>query len=196
MMTRQHYTGITRSPDEVRVLQDAFFRKAGPVARLMAELFETMPHIAFVLKDAQGHIVHTNRYNAQVSGWQSPADMIGYTSYELYPPDQAAVYGGRDHEVLETGVPIVGASTASSPTARPRSTASRYVPSPTRADAASAPPPSTGARRASSARRTGTSPSGRPLSIWTGISPSTSPLNSLPGCPATRWRSSAGSSGN
>ena len=107
MMTRQHYTGITRSPDEVRVLQDAFFRKAGPVARLMAELFETMPHIAFVLKDAQGHIVHTNRYNAQVSGWQSPADMIGYTSYELYPPDQAAVYGGRDREVLETGVPIV-----------------------------------------------------------------------------------------
>lgn len=107
MKNKMRYAGKTRSPDEIKALRDAFFRKAGPVARLMTDLFETMPNIAFVLKDARGRIVYTNRYNAHVSGWQSPADQIGYTSYELYPPDQAAVYGGRDREVFESGVPIV-----------------------------------------------------------------------------------------
>jgi len=51
--------------------------------------------------------MHTNAFNAQISGWRTPDEMIGYTSEELYPPDQAAVYAGRDREVMETGVPIV-----------------------------------------------------------------------------------------
>lgn len=51
--------------------------------------------------------MHTNAFNARISGWKNAGEMIGYTSEELYPPDQAAVYGGRDREVMETGVPIV-----------------------------------------------------------------------------------------
>ena len=107
MQNKSRYTSKVRSPEEIKRLRNDFFRKAGPAAKLMVELFETMPNIAFVIKDARGRIVHTNQYNARISGWSSPADQIGYTSEELYPPDLAAVYGGRDREVMETGVPIV-----------------------------------------------------------------------------------------
>lgn len=96
MAKKKRYTSAIRSAAEIRRMQDDFFRKAGPAAILMADLFETMPNIALTLKDAKGRIVYTNRYNARISGWESPADQIGYTSEELYPPDQAAVYGGRD----------------------------------------------------------------------------------------------------
>lgn len=107
MTKKKRYTSAIRSAAEIRRMQDDFFRKAGPAAILMADLFETMPNIALTLKDAKGRIVYTNRYNARISGWESPADQIGYTSEELYPPDQAAVYGGRDREVMESGEPIV-----------------------------------------------------------------------------------------
>ena len=75
--------------------------------RLLCELAEGFPNIAITVKDARGRIMYTNPYNARISGWSSPADQIGYTPWELYPPDQAAVYGGRDKEVFESGIPIV-----------------------------------------------------------------------------------------
>jgi AraC-like DNA-binding protein len=84
-----------------------FFAKAGPVMQLMIELFESAPNISFCVKDADGRIMHTNRYNVDVSGWQSLNDMLGYTSEELYPPEQASVYGGRDRQVMESGIPII-----------------------------------------------------------------------------------------
>ncbi|MBO7721460.1 MAG: AraC family transcriptional regulator [Kiritimatiellae bacterium] len=66
-----------------------------------------MPGISFVVKNAEGRILWTNAYNAAISGWRSMDEMVGYTSWELYPPEQAEVYGGRDREVMESGVPIV-----------------------------------------------------------------------------------------
>ena len=75
--------------------------------QLMIDLMESLPNVSFCVKDAAGRIMHTNRYNVDVSGWRSVDDMLGYTSEELYPPDQAAVYANRDREVLETGIPIV-----------------------------------------------------------------------------------------
>lgn len=88
-------------------LRDAFCRSAGPNLQLMIDLMESLPNVAFTVKNAEGRIIHTNRYNVDVSGWRSIDDMLGYTSEELYPPDQAAVYAGRDREVMESGEPIV-----------------------------------------------------------------------------------------
>lgn len=84
-----------------------FMKKAGPSLQLLIDLMENMPGISLCVKNAAGRIIHTNRYNVDVSGWQSVDDMLGYTSEELYPPDQAAVYANRDREVMETGVPII-----------------------------------------------------------------------------------------
>ena len=107
MGKRQRYTGKTVSRTTVARLQREFLKLAGPSMKLMWELADSFPDIALTVKNREGRIVFTNRFNASISGWSSPADQIGYTSAELYPPDQAAVYGGRDREVLETGKPIV-----------------------------------------------------------------------------------------
>ena len=107
MGKRQRYTGKTVSRTTVARLQREFLKLAGPSMKLMWELADSFPDIALTVKNREGRIVFTNRFNAAISGWSSPADQIGYTSAELYPPDQAAVYGGRDREVLESGKPIV-----------------------------------------------------------------------------------------
>lgn len=107
MGKRQRYTGKTVSSTAVARLQRDFLRKTGPAMKLMWELSDSFPDLALTVKDSEGRIVFTNRFNASISGWSSPADQIGYTSEELYPPDQATVYGGRDREVFESGKPIV-----------------------------------------------------------------------------------------
>lgn len=107
MGKKQRYTGVTVSPSAVAKLQRGFLKLAGPSMKLMWELSDSFPDIALTVKNREGRIVFTNRFNASISGWSSPADQIGYTSDELYPPDQAAVYGGRDREVFESGKPIV-----------------------------------------------------------------------------------------
>ena len=84
-----------------------FLRATGPAMELMMDMFDRMPNVAFTIKNAEGRIMYTNRYNAEVSGWKHADDLRGYTSEELYPPDQAAVYAGRDREVMESGIPIV-----------------------------------------------------------------------------------------
>ena len=107
MDKKRRYARKTIAPGDVAKLQRDFLKKAGPAMELMWELSDAFPDIAFVVKNSEGRIVFTNRFNASISGWSSPADQIGYTSEELYPPDQAAVYGGRDREVLKSGRPIV-----------------------------------------------------------------------------------------
>ena len=88
-------------------MQRKFMKAAGPAMQLLVDLMENAPNMSLCVKDAQGRIMFTNNYNARISGWRSVDDMLGYTSEELYPPDQAAVYANRDREVMETGVPIV-----------------------------------------------------------------------------------------
>ena len=107
MGKRQRYTGRIVSASAVAKLQRDFLKKAGPAMKLMWELSDSFPDIALTIKNGEGRIVFTNRFNSSISGWTSPADQIGYTSDELYPPDQATVYAGRDREVFETGKPIV-----------------------------------------------------------------------------------------
>lgn len=107
MRQKQRYTQSTISPTAVAKLQRSFLKQAGPAMKLMWELSDSFPDIALTVKNNEGRIVFTNRFNASISGWSSPTDMIGYTSEELYPPDQAAIYGGRDREVFESGRPIV-----------------------------------------------------------------------------------------
>jgi len=107
MKRRCRYTTTIHPPEEIARWRKAFFRQAGPSLRLLIELMSNAPGLSLVIKDHKGRIMHTNAFNARISGWSGVDEMIGYTSEELYPPDQAAVYGGRDREVMETGQPIV-----------------------------------------------------------------------------------------
>ncbi len=104
---RARYAGKAIPPARAAKIRRDFFTAAGPAFAAMVELFESLPDIAFLVKDAKGRIVHMNRYNLELSRWRSLDEVVGYTSVQLYPPDQAAVYAGRDREVLESGEPIV-----------------------------------------------------------------------------------------
>ena len=104
---RRRYINRTIDAAQIRSWQEAFFAAGGPALRLMAEMSENVPNVSLTLKNADLRIMFTNAYNVRVSGWRTVEDMLGYTSQELYPPDQAAVYTGRDREVLDTGIPIV-----------------------------------------------------------------------------------------
>lgn len=107
MNYRTRYAKIEISREQFLKMRQDFMKEAGPSMQLLMDLMESMPNVSLCVKNAEGRIIHVNRYNADVSGWRSPEDMLGYTSEELYPPEQAAVYASRDREVLETGVPIV-----------------------------------------------------------------------------------------
>lgn len=107
MKNRTRYSGRTVSPAQAAEIRRTFLEAAGPSFATMTEFFETIPEVAFVAKDAQGRIVHMNRYNLELCGWRSLDDVLGYTSEDLYEPDLAAVYAGRDREVMETGIPII-----------------------------------------------------------------------------------------
>lgn len=107
MNHRVRYTKKAIPRDRVAAMQRKFMKAAGPAMQLLVDLMENAPNMSLCVKDAQGRIMFTNNYNARISGWRSVDDMLGYTSEELYPPDQAAVYANRDREVMETGVPIV-----------------------------------------------------------------------------------------
>ena len=107
MPGRKRYTRKVVARETLARLRREFVAQAGPQVSLLVELMENLPNVSCTIKNAEGRILYTNRYNASVSGWSSVDDMLGYTSEELYPPDQAAVYAGRDREVFETGKPIV-----------------------------------------------------------------------------------------
>lgn len=107
MTPRKRYTTTVHASAEIARWRHQFFALADPSLTLLAELLENAPGISLVIKDRYGRIMHTNAFNARISGWRDVHEMIGYTSEELYPPDQAAVYGGRDREVMKTGIPIV-----------------------------------------------------------------------------------------
>ena len=107
MKKRTRYSAKTIRSECIRKMREDFFEKAGASMRLLCDLFENVPNVSLCVKNAEGRIMYTNRYNADISGWHSADDMIGYNSEELYPPDLSAVYANRDREVMETGVPIV-----------------------------------------------------------------------------------------
>lgn len=102
---RRRYTRRTIDAAQIRRWQEAFFAAGGPALRLMAEMSENVPNVSLTLKNADLRIMSTNAYNVRVSGWQTVEDMLGYTSQELYPPDQAAVcVRARKSQPIPTGL--------------------------------------------------------------------------------------------
>ena len=107
MQQRTRYTKKVIPRTHIAQMRRKFLKAAGPQMQLLMDLMESMPNIALVVKNADGRIMHQNKYNLDISGWKSLDDVLGYNSEELYPPDQAAVYANRDREVMETGIPII-----------------------------------------------------------------------------------------
>jgi len=106
MKKRQHYTRVVIPRAKALAMRRAFLQKAGPGMELLIRLMDALPMVGFTVKNEEGRIMHLNRCNLDYCGWGGLDDVLGYHPAELYPPDQAAVYAGRDKHVFETGEPI------------------------------------------------------------------------------------------
>ncbi len=69
----------------------------------MAELFESMPDVAFFVKDRTGRYVAVNRSLLLRAGLRDRKELLGRHVSEIFPPDLAARYATQDEAVLRTG---------------------------------------------------------------------------------------------
>ncbi len=92
-----------------RALQERFFQKAGPGIRLLKDLMDTLPTVAFYLKDSEGRIMALNPRNCEICNVRDESEAIGKRSSDLFPSVLAETYMARDRRVRETRKPIIGA---------------------------------------------------------------------------------------
>lgn len=87
--------------------QRTFFKKCGPNMETIAAMFESLPNVAFYIKDADGRIVAINQCNCELCNIPTPSYAIGKRSCDLFPKAYSDFCMARDRQVVETGVPIV-----------------------------------------------------------------------------------------
>ena len=72
---------------------------------LLSSLLDGVPHVMFCIKDADGVYLDVNQAFADRAGVASPADVIGRTASQLFPPELAASYEAQDADVI-AGKPL------------------------------------------------------------------------------------------
>ena len=87
--------------------QHDFFARCGPNMATVAAMFESLPNVAFYIKDVDGRIVAINQCNCELCNIPSPSFAIGKRSSDLFPKAYSDFCMARDRQVVETGVPIV-----------------------------------------------------------------------------------------
>jgi AraC-like DNA-binding protein len=75
--------------------------------RLIHQLFEALPDVAFFIKDQKGRFIIQNRRSQEYSGVQSERDVIGKTDHDLFSKDRADIYAASDQAVIKSGKPIL-----------------------------------------------------------------------------------------
>ena len=93
--------------EEKTAFREAFFRKAGANLLSLKRMLDTLPDVAFYIKDTKQRIVALNRRNCEICNIRDEFDAVGYRSDELFPNVQAAAYMSADRAVIRTGEPIV-----------------------------------------------------------------------------------------
>ncbi len=66
---RTRYLEKAISPTRAAKIRRDFFAAAGPAFASLVELFESLPDIAFLVKDAKGRIVHLDTKGAFLRYW-------------------------------------------------------------------------------------------------------------------------------
>jgi PAS domain S-box-containing protein len=72
----------------------------------LRSVIDNLPDHIF-LKDTEGHYVLDNLAHQRFLGLSNPVQVIGKTVYDLFPPENAALYDADDKKVLTTGKPIM-----------------------------------------------------------------------------------------
>lgn len=72
--------------------------------QLIAPLFDAMPAVVFFIKDTTARYSLANRTLAERCGYSDPAELIGLTAADVFPPGFGAQYTDQDHRVLSQGL--------------------------------------------------------------------------------------------
>lgn len=91
------------APDSFR---SAFFRRIADT-RPLAELFEHLPGVYFLMKDAEGRFVYANAATRERLGVTQDSELIGATDTDFCPYSQAQDFRRDDQHVLQTGRALV-----------------------------------------------------------------------------------------
>lgn len=107
-----YHSGMTTNPrrgsKSATALQKAFFTKAGPGIRLLKEVMDAVPTVAFYLKDADDRIMALNPRNCEICNVPNEAAALGKRSSDILPLPLAETYMARDRLVRETRTPLLG----------------------------------------------------------------------------------------
>ena len=85
--------------------QDEFFSQLQRPRQLL-DLFDLIPGVYMYIKDLQSRFVRANRVVAEVVGVDDPAELIGKTDFEYFPPAIATQYVAEDRRVIEAGTTL------------------------------------------------------------------------------------------
>ena len=88
--------------------QEAFFRKAGPLAKDLVALMDSLPQVHFYVTDAAGRIMAINSRNCEHCNLRTQEEAIGRPYDELFPRLFARYYDEVDGKVRRFGKPTVG----------------------------------------------------------------------------------------
>ena len=94
--------GISREITEHKRAEEALANERA----LLRTLVDNLP-VAFYVKDLAGRKTLVNRVELDYVGATSEAEVLGKTDYDLFPPEQAAVYHANDQEIIRTGQSII-----------------------------------------------------------------------------------------
>ena len=94
--------GISREITEHKRAEEALANERA----LLRTLVDNLP-VAFYVKDLAGRKTLVNRVELEYVGATSEAEVLGKTDFDLFPPEQAAVYHANDQEIISTGQPII-----------------------------------------------------------------------------------------
>ena len=67
MNYRTRYAKIEISREQFLKMRLDFMKEAGPSMQLLMDLMESMPNVSLCVKNAEGRIIHVNRYNADAT---------------------------------------------------------------------------------------------------------------------------------
>jgi len=88
-------------------MQAEFFKAAGPNAATFKAMMDTLPDVAFYMKDAEGRIMALNKRNCDFCNIHNELDAVGRRSVDIFPPALAQDFASLDRTVLRTGRPLV-----------------------------------------------------------------------------------------
>ncbi|MFO0826415.1 MAG: AraC family transcriptional regulator [Gemmataceae bacterium] len=94
-----------KRPDKPADWAEEFFGGLSRPDELL-DLFDHLPGIYLYVKDTDGRYVRANHVVCAVVGVKTPADLVGRTDFDFFPPAIAAQYLAEDRRVIAADRPL------------------------------------------------------------------------------------------